>query len=83
MKNSKLFVGNLAPGVTEKDLKEQFSYFGEIRFIKIIESKGIAFVKMYRESDAYYARLGLNGVKLHDRPIRVLEARSEKRNPKS
>ncbi len=78
MENRNLFVGNLGPNITEDELREQFSYFGRVRFIRVIKEKGIAFVRMVRSEDAYNARLGLNGVQLNGHHIRVLEARPKK-----
>jgi RNA recognition motif-containing protein len=78
MENRDLFVGNLGPNITEDELLEQFSYFGRVRFIRLIKEKGIAFVRMVRAEDAYNARLGLNGVQLDGHRIRVMEARPKK-----
>jgi len=80
MNNKKLFVGNLGSDISEAELREQFSYFGRIQFMKIIEDKGIAFVRMARPAEAYQARLGLNGIELNGRRIRVVEAKSRKDN---
>lgn len=78
MENKSLFVGNLGPNITENELREQFSYFGRVRFIRLISEKGIAFVRMVNAEDAYNARLGLNGIQLNGHRIRVLEARPKK-----
>lgn len=78
MENRTLFVGNLGPNITEDELREQFSYFGWVRFVKYIKEKGIAFVRMARAEDAYNARLGLDGVQLDGHRIRVREARPKK-----
>ena len=78
MNNKKLFVGNLGAEISEAELREQFSYFGRVQFIKVIEDKGIAFVRMARPIEAYQARLGLNGVEINGRRIRVVEAKSRK-----
>ncbi len=76
MRKKTLFVANLDNGISETELAEQFSYFGNIRFINLVEDKRIAFVRMYSSSDAERARLGLNGVELNGHRIRVMEARS-------
>ena len=78
MENRDLFVGNLGPHITEDELLEQFSYFGRVRFFRLIKRKGIAFVGMARAQDAYNARLGLNGIQLNGYHIRVVEARPNK-----
>jgi RNA recognition motif-containing protein len=79
MENKTLFLGNLCPNITEDELAEQFSYFGRIRFIRLVKEKGIGFVRMATAEAAYYARLGLNGVQLNGRQIRVQEARTRKK----
>jgi RNA recognition motif-containing protein len=81
--NKKLFVANLAPGVTEGELAEQFSFFGRVRFVRIIEDKRIAFVKMFDSGDAYEAKLGLNGIELHGQRIWVEEAYARKKKTAS
>jgi RNA recognition motif-containing protein len=78
MENKNLFVGNLGSNITEDELREQFSYFGRVRFIRLINGRGIAFVRMMRAEDAYNARLGLNGIQLNGQRIRVMEARPKK-----
>jgi RNA recognition motif-containing protein len=75
----RLFTANLAPDVTEKDLIEEFSYFGGVRSLKIIEGKGIGFVTMYHPGDAERARIGLNGIDFHGRRIRVERALSRRK----
>jgi len=74
MDERRLFVANIAPDVSEADLKEQFSYFGNVRFLRIIEHKRIGFVEMFDPGDAYRARIGLNGITLNGRSIRVEKA---------
>jgi RNA recognition motif-containing protein len=78
MENKNLFVGNLGSNITEDELREQFSYFGRVRFIRLIKEKGIAFVRMVSAEDVYNARLGLNGIQLNGQRIRVMEARPKK-----
>ena len=75
----RLFTANLAPDVTEEDLMEEFSYFGGVRSLKIIEGKGIGFVTMYHPADAERARIGLNGIDFHGRRIRVERANPRRR----
>jgi len=78
MNNRMLFVGNLGNRISEDGLREQFSYFGKIKFIKIIEDKGIAFVRMANANDAYQARMGLNDIEIDGRRIRVVEAKPKR-----
>ena len=39
MENKSLFVGNPGSNITEDELHEQFSYFGRVRFIRLIKDK--------------------------------------------
>jgi RNA recognition motif-containing protein len=80
MENRTLFVGNLGPNISKDELEEQFSYFGRVRFIRLIKEKGIGFVRMATSEAAHYARLGLNGTQFDGRHIRVLEARTRRRS---
>lgn len=79
----KLFVGNLDPDIKEADLKEIFSYFGNVRLIRLIEDRGIGFVEMFNVSDAQQARLGLNGIELKGRRIRVEPAQRRRLKDKA
>ena len=65
----KLYVGNLSYGVTEDDLKELFSEFGEASVTLITdkfsgESKGFAFAEMPNNAEADIAIKALN-----DKPL--------------
>lgn len=76
-----MYVGNLAYTVTEEDLTEIFSEFGEIASINIIkdrysgQSKGFGFVEMPDNSEADKAIKALNGSQLKGRDIKVNQAR--------
>ena len=76
-----LYVGNLAYGVTDDELRELFEQFGAIDSINIIadretgRSRGFAFVKMVTDDDAARAIEGLNGHSFMDRALVVDEAR--------
>ncbi len=76
--NRTLFVGNIAEDVSKDELYEQFRYFGNIMTMNFLQNKGIAFVKMYAEDDAHQAQVGLNGIELRGRRIRVKEAKHRK-----
>lgn len=55
---SKLYVGNLVYALTEDDIKDMFSQYGDVEECKLItdfrtgRSKGFAFVKFASEEDA-------------------------------
>jgi len=79
----KLYVGNLAYSVSESDLRDLFSPFGEIRDVKIItdrfsgKSKGFAFVEMSSRTEGQEAMENLNGKEVQNRKIVVNEARPQ------
>lgn len=73
------YIGNLAFGVTENDLKDLFSEFGEVSSIKIIKdkfsgkSKGFGFLEMPDNSEADKAIKALNGNTLQGRNIKITD----------
>jgi RNA recognition motif-containing protein len=81
-----IYVGNLDFKVTEKDLNDLFSEFGEVESARVItdkyngRSKGFGFVIMDNDSEAKEAIDALNGKDLKSRPITVNEARPRKEN---
>ncbi len=76
-----IYVGDLSFDVTEEDLKQAFSAFGQVEFAKIIKdtydgkSKGFGFVEMPGRAEAQSAIDGLNGKELKGRTVKVNEAR--------
>ena len=76
-----IYVGNLAYEVTEEELREEFTAFGEVSSINIIkdkysgQSKGFGFVEMPTLSEGQAAITGLNGKILHNRQLAVSGAR--------
>jgi len=75
MQGSKLYVGNLAYSVTNGQLEELFSSYGQVRQINIIEGKGFGFVEMSSAEEAEKAKEGLNGNVFEGRALKVDEAR--------
>jgi RNA recognition motif-containing protein len=77
----KIYVGNLPYEVTEEDLRQEFSAFGELASVDVImdkysgRPKGFGFVEMNNKSEAIAAITGLNGKTLKERTIVVNEAR--------
>lgn len=71
MSKSTIFIGNLDEGIEYEELRKNFNYFGNIKYIRIIRKKGIAFVTMFDPHDAERAIMGLNNTELRDRQIRV------------
>jgi RNA recognition motif-containing protein len=76
-----IYVGNLSYDVTEEDLQNEFSAFGNVSSVNIIkdkfsgQSKGFAFVEMPVLSEGQTALNTLNGKVIKDRAITVTGAR--------
>jgi cold-inducible RNA-binding protein len=77
----KLYVGNLSYDVTDEELRQEFSAFGEVTSVNVVKDKysgrpkGFAFVEMASKSEAEAAIAGLNGKTLKERTLVVNEAR--------
>jgi RNA recognition motif-containing protein len=82
-----MYIGNLAYDVTEDDLKNAFSEFGEVSSVKIIidkfsgRSKGFGFVEMPSNSEADQAIKALNGKMFSGRSIKVNQAEVKRKRP--
>ena len=79
-----IYVGNLDFKLTEQELNDLFSEFGEVESAKIItdkysgRSKGFGFVTMEDDTEASEAIEALNGREVNNRPLTVNEARPRK-----
>jgi cold-inducible RNA-binding protein len=77
----KLYVGNLAYGVTDSDLETMFAAHGTVQSVQVImdrdtgRSKGFGFVQMGSDQEAQAAIAGLNGQDKDGRALTVNEAR--------
>jgi RNA recognition motif-containing protein len=82
-----IYVGNLAYSVTEDELRNAFSEFGEVSSVNLIidrgtgQSKGFGFVEMSDNSEADEAIKALNGVPLNGRSIKVNQAKPREQRP--
>ncbi|MFA9433781.1 MAG: RNA recognition motif domain-containing protein [Deltaproteobacteria bacterium] len=82
-----MYIGNLAHDVTEDDLRNAFSEFGEVASVKIIidkfsgRSKGFGFVEMPSNSEADQAIKALNGKAFNGRSIKVNQAEAKRKRP--
>ncbi len=82
-----IYVGNLAYGVTEDQLRDAFAQFGSVSRVNVIidretgRSKGFAFVEMDDNSQADAAIKALNDTDLGGRKMRVNEARPRGERP--
>lgn len=83
-----IYAGNLSYEVTEEDLKNAFSAFGEVTSVKVIKdefsgrSKGFGFIEMTNNTEAEAAINGLNSTELKGRAMKVNEA-APKRDTRS
>ena len=79
-----IYVGNLASDVTEEDLTNLFSQYGQVKEAKIIrdmfsqDSRGFGFVEMPGQTDAQNAIKELNTQNLKGKNLVVNEARPKR-----
>jgi RNA recognition motif-containing protein len=78
MDSTKLYVGNLSYSVTNDELKELFSQYGEVKQANVIEGKGFGFVEMANAESTEEAKKALNGSDFKGRALRIEEARPQK-----
>ena len=82
-----IYVGNLPYSVTESDLKEAFSEFGEVPSVRLVsdkfsgQSKGFGFVEMPNDSEADAAIKALNESSFKGRNIKVNQAKPREDRP--
>ncbi|KAJ8762397.1 hypothetical protein K2173_007557 [Erythroxylum novogranatense] len=69
--NTTIFVGGLDPNVTDEDLKQPFSQYGEIVSVKIPVGKGCGFVQFANRSNAEEALQKLNGTVIGKQTVRL------------
>jgi len=80
-----IYVGNLSYGMTEDELRQAFSAFGQVSSVKILmdretgRSRGFGFVEMLNQSEGEAAVAQLNGKDLGGRALRINEARPRER----
>jgi RNA recognition motif-containing protein len=78
-----IYVGNLAAGTTEDELRQAFEGFGKVDTARIIkdrfsgESRGFGFVEMPDGAQAKAAIEGMNGKDLKGQSLTVNEARPQ------
>ncbi len=77
-----IYVGNLSLETTEDELRKEFTEFGEVISVTIMDDKyigsgqprGYGYVKMASKSEGATAIANMEGKKLRNRIITVLEA---------
>ena len=73
----KIYVGNLAYGVSSSDLQQMFEAYGEVQSAQVImdrdtgRSKGFGFVEMSSDQEAQAAIAALNGKETDGRTLTV------------
>jgi RNA recognition motif-containing protein len=83
-----IYVGSLSYDVTEDDVRDVFSPYGEISSISIIKdkfsgkSKGFGFVEMPKQEEAEEAIKCLDESDMKGRNIKVNEAKPREERPK-
>lgn len=79
-----IYVGNCPFDVTEEQLRDLFTAYGEVDSVNIITDRdtgrprGFAFVEMSDSSAADAAIKGVNGTELGGRDLKVNEARPKR-----
>jgi RNA recognition motif-containing protein len=82
-----IYVGNLPYSVSDSDLRETFSQYGEVDQVNLIadkftgDSKGFGFVEMNNNSQADAAIKALNGTDMKGRNINVNQAKPRGERP--
>ena len=81
----KLFIGNLPYAITESDISQLCSEFGEVVSAKLVrdpfsgQPKGFAFVEMLNRSMGHKVMEGLNGKEYKHRELVCNEAKPQKK----
>ena len=84
----RIYVGNLPYSMTDDDLRDLFSAYGELAAAEVIkdkfsgQSKGFGFVDMPSNSDADAAIKALNETEMKGRKLTVNEARPRAERPR-
>ncbi len=82
-----IYVGSLSYTVTEDDVKEAFTPFGEVTSVRLVcdkfsgKSKGFGFVEMPSNEEAEAAIAALNENDFKGRDIKVNQAKPKEERP--
>ncbi|KAL8094601.1 polyadenylate-binding protein RBP47C'-like [Apium graveolens] len=69
--NTTIFVGGLDANVSDEDLRQSFSQYGEIVSVKIPVGKGCGFVQFAKRNNAEEALQNLNGTAIGKQTVRL------------
>ena len=78
---SKIYVGNCSFDITEQQLRDVFSAYGEVDSVSVITDRdtgrprGFAFIEMSNHAEAQAAIKGVNGTEHGGRTLNVNEAK--------
>lgn len=64
-------IANLDFDITEEDLRESFAHYGEIEWMELFPSKGLAHLRYVKEEDAILAVKSIDGVDFLGRQLRL------------
>jgi len=82
-----IYVSNLSPFISNEDLKNHFSKFGEVSSANVIidkftnRSRGFGFVTMHDDTAAEKAIREMNGASLDGKAINASQARPREEKP--
>ncbi|KAI8369230.1 uncharacterized protein BYT42DRAFT_503459 [Radiomyces spectabilis] len=79
--NTTVFVGGLSAPIREDELRQYFSPFGEIVYVKIPQGKGCGFVQYVSRQSAELAIQQMNGYQIGNSRIRLSWGRSQNEKP--
>jgi len=77
-----IYVGNLSLEMTEDELRQRFTDFGQVKSVTLMndiyigsgQPRGYGFVEMFSKIDGETAIKNLNGITLRGQAIKVIEA---------
>lgn len=84
----KIYVGNLSFSVTDEELQQAFSSFGNVLSARVVtdkmsgRSKGFGFVEIEQDGSADEAISKMDGQPIAGRPVRVSEAKPQEDRPR-
>ncbi|KAK9829495.1 hypothetical protein WJX72_006199 [[Myrmecia] bisecta] len=77
--NANVYVGNLAPEVTDQELRRQFAPLGHVMEVKTYRKGNYGFVQFQRHEDAVRAIIGMNGQLLGGKALKCSWGRQQPR----
>lgn len=75
--NTTIYISNLDNNVTEEELKQLFSPFGDITYVKIPASKGCAFIQFVARASAEEAIRRMDAQMIGTQPVRIAWGRAK------